>query len=127
MQLVVDIGGLDPLLTKRLGLATAEDTNKTLPTGLVAHRVKILGERRRHIVEPHDQLGNVRIHHLGMSMYVIQRRILDVDGNVVTALHLATRGINPPGEFGNLCLCGSDLFLRLAQLGIEIGHHVSSS
>ena len=59
-----------------------------------------------------------------MGMHLIERRIFDVDGNILTGLHLLPRGLNPAGQLGNLGLRVRHLFLRFHHLSFKVSHQL---
>ena len=99
LQLVVNRRCAHPLLTQALGLALGEHTNKALPAGLITHLVKIFGKSFRHIIKPHDQLGNIGVHQLGMGVHIVERRIFDIYCNIIPGGHLGAGCFNPAAQF----------------------------
>ena len=93
-----------------------------LHSRLGAHLVEILGKSRRHVVQPHDQLGNVCVHRGGMGMDVLQRGVFDVDGDIIACGHLLARGLDPAGDLGDLRLSFGHLGLTFLNLRVQIGH-----
>ena len=105
LQLVVDIGGAYAFLTHTVRLGRGKDAHEAFPARLAAHLVEILGKRSRDIIQPHDQLGDVFVHHLRVRMYVLERGVLDVEHRVLALGNLGACGFDAAGQFLYLCLC----------------------
>lgn len=89
---------------------------------LGAQEVEIPGKGGGDVVQPHDQFGDIGVHHLGMGVDVFQRGVFDVDHRVFARRDLVARGFDARRQFGDLGLRFGHLLLGFHHLGIEIRH-----
>ena len=122
LQFVINRRGPHTFLPHAVGLCTGEYPDNAFPTRLVAHLVEITAEPGGDIIQPHDQLCDVRVHHIRMSMHIFQRGVFDVDHRIIAGFQLGARGLDPGGQLGDLALRFRNLGLGFAYLCIQIGH-----
>jgi hypothetical protein len=109
-----------PLLPHRLGLGRGEDADEGLHPRLRPHLSELCREARRNVVEAHDQLGDVRVHQVGVLVHILQRGVLHVQLHAL--IQFRPRRLDPAGDGGNLRLRLGHLSLALLDLRLEIGH-----
>ena len=120
LQLVINRGGAEPFLPHRFRFGGGEDADKAFHARLGAHLIEVFGKARRDVIQPHDQLGDVGVHHLGVLVHIVERGVFHINRQAL--IELGAGGFDLGGYGGNLGLRLGNLFLAFLNLRVEIGH-----
>ena len=120
LQLVIHRGRAHPFLPHRICLGSGEDADEAFHPGFRPHLGKLGRKTRRHIVQPHDQFRDVRVHQVGVLVHIVQRGVFHIQRDALVKLR--PRSLDPAGNRRNLRLCLGDLSLTFLDLRVEIGH-----